>query len=529
MTQPLELREWAGAQQVQDKPWLLLGKGPSFSKITQIDPAQYRVCTLNHVIREIPADIAHIIDLDVVCDCADAIERNARALVMPYHPHVNNRPSDKSLTDFASEIPVLRKLAAERRLVWYNAATSKKRHGDSPVIDVKFFSAEAALNLLATIGVRTVRSLGIDGGARYSSAFDDLNDTTRLANGQDSFDKQFAGIAKTIRTTGIFYAPLHIPAPVRVFVGSDAAQIAGVKVLEYSIKKFASMSVEIVVIDDRDIPVPKEPSNRSRTGFSFSRFGIPELCGYRGRAIYVDADMQVFTDIAKLWNQDMGDAWVLYAESVKGSARVPQFSVMLMDCGSLDWNVRRIVEGLDNRDFDYRQLMQQLCIMPVERREPRLPFEWNSLEHYEAGRTNLIHYTDMPTQPWVSHGNKHGKLWYDCCREAVDEGFISKDFLYGEVHKGNVSPELPAWLGLPNPPEFDRIVAEWTPPYRRFAAMAKVPQLGAAGEPAHARPRAAAPAGSELAADSRGVAPPMSPLREVAAAARQKLERLLRF
>jgi hypothetical protein len=484
MSKAIEFREWATRQDVNDRPWLLLGKGPSFGKLAQIDVSKFRVCTLNHVIRQVPADIAHMIDLDVVHDCADEIYRNARVLAMPYRPHVNCRPSEKSINDFIAEVPVLRKLADEGRLVWYNAATSKKKNGDSPVIQVKFFSAEAALNLLAAIGVRTVRSLGVDGGSSYSSAFSDLDEKTRLANGHTSFDKQFSGIARTIRTTGIFYAPLHIQAPVRVFVGADAAQIAGVKVLEYSIKKFASMSVEVQVIDDRDVPVPKEPANRSRTGFSFSRFHIPKLCGYKGRGIYVDADMQVFTDIRSLWTWDMSDADVLYAESGKEGARIPQFSVMLLNCANLDWDVNKIVAGLDSGAFDYRQLMQQLCIMPAERRKPELPFEWNSLEHYEVGKTCLIHYTDMPTQPWVSNRNRNGQIWYDCCREAIDEGFISKDFVYGEVEKGNVSPELPGWLGLPAPAGFGKMKTEWVPPFRRFTSMAKVPQLGVKSETA---------------------------------------------
>lgn len=512
MSKAIEFREWASRHDVNDRPWLLLGKGPSFSKLPQVDVKKFRVCTLNHVIRQVPADIAHVIDLDVVQDCAEQIYRNARVLAMPYFPHVNCRPSERSIDDFSAEISVLRRLADEGRLVWYNAATSKKRNGDSPVIQVKFFSAEAALNLLAAIGVRAVRSLGVDGGSSYSSAFSDLDERTRLANGHTSFDRQFAGIARTIRTTGIFYAPLHVQAPVRVFVGSDAAQMAGVKVLEYSIKKFASMSVDVQVIDDREVPVPKDPANRSRTGFSFSRFHIPKLCGYQGRAIYVDADMQVFTDIRSLWTWDMSDADVLYAESGKEGARIPQFSVMLLNCAHLEWDVNMIVAGLDGGTYDYRQLMQQLCIMPAERRKPKLPFEWNSLEHYEAGKTCLIHYTDMPTQPWVSNRNKNGQIWYDCCREAVDEGFISKDFLYGEVEKGNVSPELPGWLGLPPPAGLDRMKRDWVPPFRRFASMAKVPQLGVSPS---------AEAGATTPAMAGGV-------KGLAVTARAKLGQLLR-
>ena len=79
------------------------------------------------------------------------------------------------------------------------------------------------------------------------------------------------------------------------------------------------------------------------------------------------------------------------------ATRIPQFSVMLLNCVNLDWDVNKIVSGLDSGAFDYRQLMQQLCIMPAEWRKPKLPFEWNSLEHYEAGKTCLIQ--DVPGVP----------------------------------------------------------------------------------------------------------------------------------
>src|SRR5690606_41386224 len=127
-----------------------------------------------------------------------------------------------------------------------------------------------------------------------------LNDRTLLANGRDSFDRQFEGCGRTLRSTDVFYAPLWINAPVRVFVGTDAAQMLGVKMLEYSIKKFASLSVKVEPIDDRGIPVPADPANRSRTGCSFSRFKIPELCRYHGRGSYADGGVQVFSDVLDL-------------------------------------------------------------------------------------------------------------------------------------------------------------------------------------------------------------------------------------
>ena len=149
--------------------------------------------------------------------------------------------------------------------------------GPVPSCRRPIFSAEAALSLLALAGASTVRSLGVDGGAAYSPAFDDLRDTTLLANGRQNFNLQFRGSAKTIMSTGVDYAPLDVESPIRVYVGSQEAQMLGVKVLEYSIRKHASMSVEVMPLHHANVsyPTPRPsrtvPAPPSRSSASTSR------------------------------------------------------------------------------------------------------------------------------------------------------------------------------------------------------------------------------------------------------------------
>ncbi len=90
--------------------------------------------------------------------------------------------------------------------------------------------------------------------------------------------------------------------PMRVFCGVDESQVVAARTLEYSIRKHASRPVRFYPMLSVPTPVPKDPANRGRTGFSFSRFHIPKLAGYNGRALYVDSDMQVFGDLAELWD-----------------------------------------------------------------------------------------------------------------------------------------------------------------------------------------------------------------------------------
>ena len=67
----------------------------------------------------------------------------------------------------------------------------------------------------------------------------------------------------------------------RIYVGTDRSQLLAVKVLEYSIKRHASIPVELTPMVDLALPEPKDPRQGKRTGFSFARFAIPELAGRR--------------------------------------------------------------------------------------------------------------------------------------------------------------------------------------------------------------------------------------------------------
>src|SRR5207237_9139533 len=103
-------------------------------------------------------------------------------------------------------------------------------------------------------------------------------------------------------STGIDYAPLDIEAPIRIYVGATEAEMLAVKVLEYSIRKHASMSVEVFPLYQSgfEIPLPRDAQNQPRPPFSFQRFLIPALVGYRGRAIYLASNSLVFRDVRAL-------------------------------------------------------------------------------------------------------------------------------------------------------------------------------------------------------------------------------------
>jgi hypothetical protein len=429
-----------------ERPWLILGKGPSYSKLSQFDTSGYNKVSLNHVIRDQRVTVAHIIDLDVALDCAEEIDRNSEVLVMPWWPHVKNNAGTKTLYDSLREHPVLNKLVDEGRVKYYNLASGRKHQPGVPVIPTNFFSSEAVVNLLTIAGVSKIRTIGVDGGNTYSPNFKDLSDKTLLANGHSTFDIQFKSIAKKIMKDKLDYAPIDVESPVKVYVGSQEEQMLAVKVLEYSIRKNASLPVEVMPLFKSKItyPMPKEPSNRPRTPFSFQRFTIPELNGFKGKAIYVDSDMQVFVDIKDLWARDMKGVDILSASEMTGTTRRPQFSVMLLNCDRLQWSVTDIVNMLDRGELNYEQLMYEMRV--ARSIEPSIEKEWNSLEHYDIGKTKLLHYTDMTRQPWLFRNNPLTVVWLRELAEAIDEGFISWSEVRHHILAINVRPSI--WYQL---------------------------------------------------------------------------------
>lgn len=232
---------------------------------------------------------------------------------------------------------------------------------------------------------------------------------------------------------------------INIFVAATEAEWLPTRVLEFSIRETTQVPVKVAPIYtfSRQIPIPLALENRPRTPFSFQRFLIPELCGFKGKAIYLDADMQVFQDISKLWNYDFNGCQ-LQTVSGGNNGRRGQFSVMLLDCARLNWNVDRIVADLDYGRLDYATLMYEMKV--AERIGYDIPSYWNALETYDALNTCLLHFTDMNTQPWISVANPLGYLWVACLRKAVNANFISRQELEREINCGHVRPSLIAQI-----------------------------------------------------------------------------------
>lgn len=466
----IDAMTWARREEIARQPWLVLGKGPSFQLRENFELRPYLTLGLNDVVREMAVTVAHAVDLEVIERNAEAIDANARFLLMPIRPRRYSLDACEDLFSLAKRIPLLKHLLQRGRLICYQllpaTLTSVQwlwaRHSEevqesiiTPTVWCRSFSSVAAIAVLAACGVRVVRTLGIDGGSSYSRTFQDLDRETLLTNGRPDFNAQFQEIADLIRKFHLDLAPLDKATPIRIYIGASRREKLSARVLEFSIRRHASRSVVIQSMYALAERMTDEPwsTTTSGTNFSFFRFAIPQLTGFQGKAIYLDSDMLVCHDIQELWDVSFEGADLLATNAAEETNQSACYSVLVLNCETLAWDVKHIVRDLEDGQYTYNALMRDCCLVDPTRKRFAIPREWNSLESYEQGRTRLLHYTHVPTQPWISTQNLLGKLWTTYLLDAIAEGFILVDEVVEEVRLGNVRSSLLAQIkhGIADP------------------------------------------------------------------------------
>lgn len=90
---------------------------------------------------------------------------------------------------------------------------------------------------------------------------------------------------------------------IRIFIGYDPVEAGTLYPLIHSIHRHSSMPVSITPVSLKNLEgiFIRERHPLQSNDFSFSRFMVPFLCDYRGHAIFLDCDMLLRDDVAKLW------------------------------------------------------------------------------------------------------------------------------------------------------------------------------------------------------------------------------------
>jgi hypothetical protein len=227
---------------------------------------------------------------------------------------------------------------------------------------------------------------------------------------------------------------------IRVFIGYDAREAVAFSVLSHSIHKRASEPVAVapVMLDQLGGVYRRERNPLQSTDFSFSRFLTPYLCDYQGWAVFMDCDMVMLDDIARLWA--LRDE--RYAVQVVKHDHVPRedtkflgekqtkyekknwSSVMLMNCArctALTPDYVNTASGLELHQFKW---------LGDDGLIGELPSRWNHLVGYDEPRADaaLVHFTI---------GGPYFREYADC--EYAREWFRERDEMLAAVQRGEAA------------------------------------------------------------------------------------------
>jgi len=217
---------------------------------------------------------------------------------------------------------------------------------------------------------------------------------------------------------------------ITICIGTDGTTEIARKVLEYSILQSHKGHRRISFVPLSDPPCYRELG--TATGFSLQRWRVPEIRGYDGWAIYLDADQLVFSDIADLWDiatqprRTDTSAWCTYYHGR------PETSVMLIDCACAKYSwptLEATVDHLRSLDRDGRSTYYSFVMSGghLRRLPAQIPSYWNHLNQYEPGVTRLLHFTGQMTQPWRYPEHPLAKLWKAALLEALKVGRVHPD------------------------------------------------------------------------------------------------------
>lgn len=217
---------------------------------------------------------------------------------------------------------------------------------------------------------------------------------------------------------------------VKIFVGTDPFMRKAEKALEYSVKKTASVPVDIVWMDysrggiwaNWEIGRPRRQPYSGHgwgTDFTCFRYAIPEANSFQGRAIYMDVDMILLRDIKELFDYPM-----------EKPVLIPKhWDVILYDTSAFKefdwWPSLSEMKKSGWQMNHYIKLLAEHGVVSTT-----LPEIWNCRDGlgFDPEKTGLIHYTDMNTQPWEPYPERFNypphprpdmvKLWWDLYKEA---------------------------------------------------------------------------------------------------------------
>ena len=216
--------------------------------------------------------------------------------------------------------------------------------------------------------------------------------------------------------------------PFRIFIGWDSREPEAYDVAEYSLRRHASIPVEVHPIKADELRAQglftREKDPLASTEFTYTRFLTPALAGFKGWALFCDCDFLWLGDIAGLLEYTRTPKAVYCVqhdykpkETVKMDGAVQTSyprknwsSLMLFNCDHPA--VKKLTPDVVNRETGaYLHRMQWAADDEIG----ALPVEWNWLEGWNdkpaSGTPKAVHFTRGG--PWFENWQNvdYGDLW----------------------------------------------------------------------------------------------------------------------
>ena len=187
---------------------------------------------------------------------------------------------------------------------------------------------------------------------------------------------------------------------VKLFIGSSSnGEDSYIEnIYEYSLRKNCSMDLEITWMRQNKEGLWSHNNTQMwSTPFSGFRWFIPEICNFKGRAIYTDCDMINFKDMASLLETDMRNKPIAARKGQRFGGH--EFCVMVFDCERIQDMLIPITRQKNIPEYHHRMIHKFSGNSElVEDLDPR----WNCLDGEDRKIDDIwqLHWTKMSTQPW---------------------------------------------------------------------------------------------------------------------------------
>lgn len=208
----------------------------------------------------------------------------------------------------------------------------------------------------------------------------------------------------------------------KLFVGcaANGEDAESQLVLEHSFRRHCSDKIDITwmrLTRNQESPFSGWDTSEWATPFSGFRWAVPELCGYEGRALYVDSDVIAKADPIELWRTpiDIGKAVI-----AKGGNHNWRFCVSLWDCSF----ARKYLPTIQEMKSDPQSHKKLIAFFKDSNLvQPFSNGNWNCVDGENYSSINdadikILHYSSEAHQPQLRYAvkrlaEKGMKHWFD--------------------------------------------------------------------------------------------------------------------